>query len=334
MVPITRFTELLDDIEPSKTTKSNASSGHQGIREHLEFHDTYKRFVRAFLSGSYARDTAIRPTATADGKERPDVDIIVVTNHIQSDNPDTVLRALARALESGDDPYAVERINKRSVRVVTWAAEMDVVPVIAANGSFLIADRETGQWKLTNPPAHTDWSSQQNTAFNGRFKRLVKLFKWWRRVNPSGRRPKGFVLEVLVAQHAPKDETHWGEAFAKLLENIYATYRFSAALGLKPTIHDPGMPGNDILSKVTAAQWKDFIEKVRVYAEIARRAQSADDIEEATRLWRRVFGERFRSTSTPVRAVSASSFATAPVAPVGYSFPNQPAAPNRPRGFA
>ena len=42
MVPITRFTELLADIEPSPTTKSNASSGHQGIRHHLQYHDTFK----------------------------------------------------------------------------------------------------------------------------------------------------------------------------------------------------------------------------------------------------------------------------------------------------
>ncbi len=334
MVPVTRFNELLTDIEPSSTTKANASSGHQGIREHLEFHDRYDRFVRAFLSGSYARDTAIRPTATADGQERPDVDIIVVTNHTPEDHPDTVLRAVARALESGEDPYTVERINKRSVRVVTWAAEMDVVPVIEAGGAFMIPDRETGRWKLTNPPAHTAWSSQQNVVFDGRFKPLVKLFKAWRRANPSGKRPKGFVLEVLVAQYAPKGEKHWGEAFTQLLENIYKAYGASAALGMKPTIDDPGMFGNDILSKVTATQWKDFIEKVRVYADVARRAQSTDDMEEATRQWRRVFGDRFRSTSTLARAASASGFAVAPVAPVGYTFPNEPAAPNRPRGFA
>jgi len=335
MVPISRFNELLADIEPSPTTKSNASTGHQGIRQHLQIHESYeKRFVRAFLSGSYARDTAIRPTATEEGRERPDVDIIVVTNHTQADQPDAVLRELCRALESGESPYTVERINKRSVRVVTWAAEMDVVPVIIAGGAFMIADRETGQWKLTNPPAHTTWSSAQNTAFDERFKPLIKLFKWWRRINPSGKRPKGFVLEMLVAQHGPKDQKHWGEAFAQLLENIYAAHGPTAGLGVKPFIGDPGVPGNDILAKVTVAQWKDFIEKVRVYAEIARRAQSTNDMEEATRLWRRVFGERFKSTSNLARATTASGFAVAPVAPANYTFPNQPAAPTRPRDFA
>jgi len=37
---------------------------------------------------------------------------------------------------------------------------------------------------------------------------LVKLLKWWRRQNKTGKRPKGFVLEVLVSLHAPAGETH------------------------------------------------------------------------------------------------------------------------------
>src|SRR5690606_2268229 len=104
------------------------------------------------------------------------------------------------------------------------------------------------------------------------------LFKWWRRMNPSGRRPKGFVLEVLASRHAPTAEAHYGEAFAQLLTNIYNEYAWLAANNQKPFLADPADPSNDILGKVSVAQWKDFIEKVRVYADIARRAQDAADM--------------------------------------------------------
>jgi hypothetical protein len=168
MVPAARFLELLADIEPSPTTKDRASSAHNAIRKHLTDHDTFAdRWVGDFLSGSYARDTAIRPTASADGKERPDVDIIVVTNFTDSDSPDAVLNEVARALEDGEDGYAVERINKRSVRVETWQAEMDIVPVIETYSGYQIADRETGKWQFTNPPEHTRWSSEANKSFQG-----------------------------------------------------------------------------------------------------------------------------------------------------------------------
>ena len=337
MVPNARFTELLADIEPSPTTKTNASSAHNGIRDHLRLSEKFKdRWVTSFLSGSYTRDTSIRPRTSTDGQERPDVDIIVVTNFTSADHPDDVLMKVCRALEHGEGGYNVERINKRSVRVETWQADMDVVPVIKAWGrGYLIADRESGQWQATNPPEHTNWSSKQNTLFDGRFKKFVKLLKWWRRHNPTGKRPKGFVLEVLVSLHAPRNETHFGEAFAKLLENIYDAYAALAAIDQKPVIADPAIPSNDILAKVTVAQWKDFIEKVGVHAGFARRAQKEEDMEEATRLWRMVFGECFQRTANVARAAAASGFAAAAAPAAGYTFPNTPAAPSStPRGFA
>ena len=335
-VPNARFFELLQDIEPSSTTKSNASGGHFGIRDHLRMQAKFKdRYVSSFLSGSYARDTSIRPRTSFDGQERPDVDIIVVTNFTTDDHPDAVLKEVCRALEDGGEGYEVERVNKRSVRVENWQADMDVVPVIQTWDGYQIADRDSGTWKFTNPPVHTSWSSEQNDRFGKRFKPLVKLFKWWRRINPSGRRPKGFILEVLVGLHGPTTETHYGEAFAQLLANLHTAYGVLASIDQKPFIADPAVPSNDILGKVTVAQWKDFIEKVRVYADIARRAQDAEDMDEATRQWRRVFGDRFKATASVAKAAAYGGFAAAAAPAAGYTFPNAMAAPsNKPRGFA
>jgi predicted nucleotidyltransferase len=314
MVPNARFTELLSDIEPSPTTISQASSANTGVRDHLECHETFKdRWVTSFLSGSYARDTSIRPVRTGDNQERPDVDIIVVTNFTMTDHPDDVLEELSIAIEDDGKGYPVARINKRSVRIETRQADMDVVPVIETWNGYQIPDRETGRWLDTNPPYHTRWSAEQNTLFGGRFKKLVKLMKWWRRTNPTGKRPKGFVLEVLVSQHMPQNEMHLGEAFATLLEGIYNSYATLASLDMKPVIPDPAIPGNDILAKVTLAQWKDFLERVRVHANYARRAQEESDMDEATRLWRKVFGDRFKTTAAAnvAKAANYSSFAAA-----------------------
>ena len=333
MVPQTRFTELLADIEPSPTTKTNASGAHNAVRNHLRTHEAFQdRWEGDFLAGSYARNTAIRPKQTADGHERADVDIIVETSFSTTDDPEDVLDELCDALE---DCFTVERVNKRSVRVVTSRAEIDVVPVVRTATGFELPDRDLGYWKSTNPPAHTTWSSEQNTRFSGRFKPLVKLFKWWRRENKTGKRPKGFVLEVLVALHAPTDQAHYGEAFAQMLANIHAAYGSLAALGAKPVVGDPGLYGTgDILSKVSKTDWLAFMERVRVHAGYARRAQDTDDMEEATGLWRRLFGDRFKSTENPPKAVNMSSTTTASAATGGYMFPDANATPTKPRGFA
>jgi hypothetical protein len=59
-------------------------------------------------------------------------------------------------------------------------------------------------------------------------------------------------------------------------------------------------------------------------------------MEEATKLWRRLFGDRFKASENPAKAVRAAGYATAPAAAVGggYVFPDAAAAPNKPRGFA
>ena len=336
-VPNARFHELLKDIEPSPTTTTQASAAHTRIRDHLRKQESFKdRYVQSFLSGSFARDTAIRPQASADGTERPDVDIIVVTNFTIYDGPDDVLAEVRSALEDDGNGYEVERVNQRSVRVETWQAEMDIVPVCEIPGGYMIPDREAGTWKFTNPPVHTEWSAEQNQTFEGRFKPLVKMLKWWRRTRTTpSKKPKGFVLEMLLAKHSPTDETHFGEAFTKTLENIRDAYGAHASSDLKPFIADPAIPSSDILAKVSLPQWKDFVEKVLVYAEIARKAQDTDDMEEATQQWRRVFGSRFKATANPAKAAAYGGLAAAVAPAEGYTFPRVPATPpNKPRGFA
>lgn len=333
MVPNERFNELLKDIEPSASTKAMLSSAHKSVREHLRNHPLFcTRWLDGFLAGSYSRDTAIRPKKTEDGIERPDVDIILETNFNVTDSPDVVLGEVSGALL---DKFKVERINKRSVRINTASTEIDLVPVIAYGTAYMIPDREINGWKETNPPVHNSWSQTQNENFGGRFKPLVKLFKWWRRENNSGKRPKGFVLEVLAARHAPLNELHYGEAFANMLQMIYNEYASSAKVGVKPHIDDPAVLGNDILSKVSITDWKNFINRVGTHAGCARRAQNVTDPEEATRLWRKLFGDRFKVSMNSVTAANLSQTATLPPAgTVGYSFPDVPATPKKPRGFA
>lgn len=286
----------------------------------------------SFLAGSYARDTAIRPKRVGDEYERADVDIILETNFTESDDPTAVLKVLAKA--ASNQGYEVERINRRFIRVTTSKAEIDLVPVFKTWDAFKIADREIDGWTPTNPPAHTIWSGERNSDFNGRFKPLVKLFKWWRRENRSGRRPKGFVLEVLVAKHAPKAETHYGECFAQMLESIAAAYGAMADIDQKPWLEDPGMPGNDILSKVSLTNWKSFISRVKTHAAVARKALEEDDLAEATLQWRKLFGPRFKSTQKSAVASNASSFAVVPNETKSYSFPDRAVKATTPRGFA
>jgi len=73
MTPNARFTQFLQDIEPSPTTTSQAISAHENMRDFLAKHPQLsKRHVKTFLSGSYKRNTSIRPRTEAGVTMRPD----------------------------------------------------------------------------------------------------------------------------------------------------------------------------------------------------------------------------------------------------------------------
>ena len=146
MTPNSRFTEFLTDIEPSATSKSNASTAHTRLRAALNADSNFgSRMRTTFLSGSYKRDTAIRPRVKNGNAHRPDVDIIVVTDHEIGDSPVEVVDAIHAALTRH---YTPTNRQARSVSVSSPLADMDVVPLIDPydTGEYYIADRLQSQW--------------------------------------------------------------------------------------------------------------------------------------------------------------------------------------------
>ena len=332
MTPNARFTEFLADIEPSATTKSNASSAHNKLRGILRQDAIFAPLHKdTFLSGSYKRDTAIRPRVKNGDAHRPDVDIIVLTNHSIYDSPvaavDDVFNVLTRH-------YTPTNRQARSVGVSTPTADMDAVPLIQPfdDGNYYIPDRKQQQWLLTNPPGHTQWTTDTNNATGGRFKPLAKMFKWWRRENPTiAKRPKGFMLEVLAAENMNHNETHYGELFVQLLETLVNRYAHEVSLGIVPSVSDPSMPENNIFNGISFAAFEGLYNKIKLHAAIGRPALLLDDQSEATEKWRQLFGSRF--PRPPLR--KAAGLLDAAPAATGLVFPDHPVRPpNKPAGFA
>lgn len=328
-IPQARFNEFLQDIEPSATTKSNAASAHTELRDFLKNDEDFKDYhVDTFLSGSYKRDTAIRPRTKNGQTERPDVDIIVVTNHSSSDDPKAVVDLLYKTLKK---KYSNIRRQARSVGIEYYKADMDVVPIIPYGTMYLIPDRKQERWIPTNPPGHTTWTTETNNAAGGRFKPLVKLMKWWRRHNSTiAKKPKGFVIECITTECMDYGETYYGELFVKTLEKIVEKYAVNVLLGTVPTIPDPGVPGNSVTDGISPDAFIGFYNKANAHAELGRKALNETDPEKATELWRQIFGERFPKTEV----AKSESLLAAALTPSTLSFPDRPVTPNKPGGFA
>ncbi|MBK6939276.1 MAG: nucleotidyltransferase [Planctomycetes bacterium] len=331
--PQSAFDNFVRDIEPSKTTKARASQAHTTLRDFLSKHDTFKGVhVRTFLSGSYKRDTAIRPQKNGEDVERPDVDIIIVTNHSLDDSPADVVELLYKALT---EKYGVIRKQQRSVGIETADADMDVVPVIEPvghGGKLYIADRKLEEWIETNPPQHTAWTTEVNTRSDGRFKPSVKMVKWWRRQNPTvSKKPKGFVLECFTAKSMSFTEKHYGELFVGMFESFVSTYAWHVSQGQVPFIADPGVPGNSVTGGLSFDAFEGFYNKAKAHAETGRKALDEDDGDKALALWRQIFGDRFPKFGDAKKAVGLLTGATATES---LTFPDRPIRPNKPDGFA
>lgn len=331
MVTQNQFLDLLKDIEPSNTTKQDASKAHTSLRDFLKKDDGFNPYhISDFLSGSYKRNTAIRPRTINGETARPDVDIIVVTNHSLNDNPQEVIDLLYEVLE---DKYSDIRKQARSVGINTKKVDMDVVPIIAPDGmegTLYIPDRKMEKWLVTNPPKHTAWTTEINNLSSGMFKPLVKLMKWWRRVNPTiAKKPKGFVIECIVAECMDKSELNYGELFVKTLEEIVVKYKPYIDMKVVPHINDPGVLGNSVTDGITFDAFNGFYNKVKSHAEIGRKAINETDEDEALKLWRKIFGERF-----PKSEKNQNSLLKNALVPPALTFPDHPIEPKKPGGFA
>ena len=328
-IPQARFTEFLSDIEPSPTTKSNASSTHTELRDFLKDDEDFKEYhTNTFLSGSYKRNTAIRPRSKDGETERPDVDIIVETTHTLDDSPKEVVDLLYKTLKK---EYSDIRRQARSVGIESSKADMDVVPIIPDGTIYRIPDRKQEEWIKTNPPGHTTWTTETNTTAGGRFKPLVKLMKWWRRENPTvAKKPKGFVIECITAECMDYGETYYGELFVKTLEEIVEKYKMDYLLGTVPNIPDPAVPGNFVTAGITVNAFTGFYNKAKSHAELGRKALNETDPEEATKLWKQIFGDRFPKTE----GTKSEGLLAAPVTLSSPTFSNKPIVPKEPKGFA
>lgn len=329
-----QFKKFISDIEPSSTTKSNAQKAHKGLRDFLWGHEEFKEVLeRVLLSGSYIRDTAVRPHVKSGVTDRPDVDVLVVMGYGLDADPEEVLNFLCKVLRG---KYADVRKQTRSAGIKSGLADMDVVPIIAPDGmdgTLYIPDRKLKQWMETNPPRHTSWTTEKNTASDGKFKPLVKEFKWWRRQNPTvGKKPKGFVVECIVAENMDYYQTNHAELFVGTMEAIVKKYAWSILMRQVPFIADPGVPGNSVTYGMTFDSFEGFYNKVKKHAEVGRCAIEEDDPEKELKLWREIFGDRFPA---PATAKKSASLLSDPLSSAGgLSFPDRPITPREPGGFA
>lgn len=189
------------DIEPTAKQKEAASRSYSHLVAVLSRRGVGDRIVGCYLSGSYRRNTALRPIG--------DIDVIFVIDPSQwpgaylgladKPNPSTVLRSFARVLRD-EYPSSSTFTQKRSLRLELGHLHIDCVPAIARPDSdiVLIGNHADETWFESSPKRHQKALSAANTANGGLLVPLVKLLKDWNCSLPEDARVRSFVVETLA----------------------------------------------------------------------------------------------------------------------------------------
>jgi hypothetical protein len=193
---------VLRQIEPTPSQKDGAKRSQNHLRGLFDDGQMGRRIVDSYLSGSYARDTAIYPL--------DDVDIVFVIDPIHwqrgllgrlmQPDPDKVIHSFARALRLRY-PKSSAFVQRRSVRLEMSHLDIDCVPAIEEEqGSeyILVPDRQEGTWIRSSPKRHQTVSSAVNARCAGRLKPVVKLLKNWNSGLSAQARVRSFLIETMA----------------------------------------------------------------------------------------------------------------------------------------
>lgn len=284
------FDGFRQNLEITKGEQDDASKRQNEIRDIMR-----NAFVidRDILTGSYKRNTKIRPLE--------DVDIFCILNdgeegHRHRQSPRRLLEAVRDALAKRYDAPIIQR---RSVMIEfergTWKGEervlsMDVVPAFAVGGHYEIPDCAGPEdWIKTDPEAHQTAATEANEAFDKLWKPIVKMVKKWNAEHDKVVRPS-FLIEVMAAQilHPP-----WSGSYAREIKSFMATL----SLRLGETWEDPaglGPPVSDQMGSVEVAEARRVLALTGVSIDKAILLEQQGSVGNALRLWREeVFGDMF-----------------------------------------
>lgn len=192
--------EFISALELGERERDEASRQHTYLRDGLATRLELDPDFNTFLTGSYARSTAIRPLK--------DIDVFCVMKRTAELDPTihepmNALRAVKAALDAQYPGKAAEPQN-RSVNIAFTETGIayDVVPAFAEGSVedevFLIPDIQANNWIKSNPRVHKKRSVEANDAAKSELKPLTKAVKHWNRRQLDGERLRSFHIEVMI----------------------------------------------------------------------------------------------------------------------------------------
>lgn len=268
---------LASRVEPTQAQKAGAVRSHNYLRDLLQTGQFGNRILDTYLTGSYARDTAIAPL--------DDVDMVVVVDPAEWQSgflfgkpaPDKILQSFASAIRYRY-PQSSLRIQRRSICLSLNHLDIDVVPAINVAGQahhIEIPDGDSDEWIISAPRVHAAIATEINQRQRGLFKPLVKLLKSWNSELPQTARLKSFAIETMAATLFHRIELPSLQEglrrffdFTAGLDNQAVLYGWSDTFGIHVNwwtteLLDLAGTGSNLFARTDGERLKKFLNKAR-----------------------------------------------------------------------
>jgi len=287
------FKNFLSNIKLSDSNKESLISARNAIGDRIKnyFKDTLEEKIPLFHEqGSFALKTVVTPLY-----EEFDIDYGVYLQNIQNNDfpsPEKVHGWIFNAVKGHTNEKPKD---KRTCVRVTYAGHYHVdLPIYSSSieNPYLAEKGEKG-WHESNPVAFTKWFINRVNKEGEQLRRIVHYIKAWADFKSSNiKLPCSFILTILATNNfneAARDDV----SFSKTMKAIYES------VSVSKVITNPIDSNEIVSSRITESQWTNFNEKFLELLKNAGDALKNDDKEEASKSWRKVFGEKFPSYKAP-----------------------------------
>lgn len=288
----------------------------QRLRDNLAAHINANpefSLVKMLGSGSVAKGTALSTIN--------DMDVAVYVRKADApEDESSLIGWMADRLREAYPNLASDQFEPQhhcvTIKFRGTGLDVDVVPVLyegdADDRGYLIT-QDSGDRVLTSVPLHLKFIRARKDAQPHHFRQVIRLVKWWARLQKSQRtdfRFKSFMIELVCAHLA--DQGLDMSDYPRALERFFA---YIVTSGLKDQIAftdnfrlsqvvvnadapimiiDPVNPSNNVASRYTETDRRVLIEAAHDALDALLEARTADTKGRAVACWQDVLGPGFR----------------------------------------
>lgn len=293
------FLKFNDNITLDSGKKSALRTSRNAIRNDIKdyFDETLKVTKPKFWGqGSYMMKTIIKPI-----EGEYDIDDGVYLEHLsetdESEWPSasTVHNWVVNAVK---DRTSTDPQDKNTCVRAIYKNDYHIDLPIYIKGKNeehpKLAHKSKG-WIDSDPKELTNWFNDEVDKKDAQLKRIVRYFKAWKDFKKNGDKfPSGMVFTILAANHFIKGyEDDEDAAFIAVAQEIYDEFNTYFSL------NRPVFPYEELLDDWSEGAQTNFLNKLSSLITKGQAALETDSKEEASKIWFKLFGDRFPEYTPP-----------------------------------